>query len=82
MKVISPILFPRRSNAARAPELPWFAQLETPGTFRKLGGATTAGAFHALATPVRVYDSRPGTKPTVGSKTPLGPNSPRTVDPP
>jgi hypothetical protein len=29
----------------------------TPGTFRKIGGAATAGAFHALA-PGRVYDSR------------------------
>jgi hypothetical protein len=29
----------------------------TPGTFRKLGGASTAGSFHALA-PGRVYDSR------------------------
>jgi hypothetical protein len=29
----------------------------TPGTFRKLAGAATAGAFHAL-TATRVYDSR------------------------
>jgi hypothetical protein len=29
----------------------------TPGTFRKVSGATTAGAFHALS-PGRVYDSR------------------------
>jgi hypothetical protein len=29
----------------------------TPGTFRKITGATTAGAFHALS-PGRVYDSR------------------------
>ena len=29
----------------------------TPGTFRKITGATVAGAFHALA-PGRVYDSR------------------------
>jgi hypothetical protein len=29
----------------------------TPGTFRKLGGASAAGAFHALS-PGRVYDSR------------------------
>jgi len=29
----------------------------TPGTWRKVAGSTTAGAFHAL-TPVRVYDSR------------------------
>jgi hypothetical protein len=29
----------------------------TPGTFRKLAGPSTAGAFHPIA-PVRVYDSR------------------------
>lgn len=29
----------------------------TPGTWRKLGGSSTAGAFHAID-PVRVYDSR------------------------
>lgn len=29
----------------------------TPGTWRKLAGASTAGAFHAI-TPVRVFDSR------------------------
>jgi hypothetical protein len=29
----------------------------TPGTWRKLSGATTAGTFHAI-TPTRVYDSR------------------------
>jgi len=29
----------------------------TPGTWRKLGGSASAGAFHAI-TPTRVYDSR------------------------
>jgi hypothetical protein len=37
----------------------------TPGTWRKLAGAATAGAFHAIA-PVRVYDSRLGGVPSPG----------------
>jgi hypothetical protein len=37
----------------------------TPGTWRKLAGPSTAGAFHAI-TPIRVYDSR------VGAYTPSG----------
>ncbi|MCU0269506.1 MAG: hypothetical protein MUF83_12805 [Acidimicrobiales bacterium] len=52
----------------------------SPGTWRKLAGPTTAGAFHTLATPVRVYDSRPGTSPAVGSKTQLTPNVARPCD--
>ncbi|MCU1358905.1 MAG: hypothetical protein JWN99_194 [Ilumatobacteraceae bacterium] len=36
----------------------------TPGTWRKIAGTATAGAFHAL-TPGRVYDSR-ATAPTPG----------------
>ena len=31
----------------------------TPGTLRKVAGTATAGSFHLLASPVRVYDSRP-----------------------
>lgn len=38
----------------------------TPGTLRKLSGLTTAGQFHLLAAPVRVYDSRPGKAPVLG----------------
>lgn len=52
----------------------------TPGQWRKLAGPATAGALHILSTPVRVYDSRPGTAPSVGSKTPLASGTPRTVD--
>ncbi len=52
----------------------------TPGTWRKLGGPKTAGQFHVLDTPARVYDSRPFTTPDVGSKTPLAANVNRTVD--
>lgn len=45
----------------------------TPGTWRKLSGATTAGTFHAI-TPTRVYDSRraepaPGVLATGASRT-------------
>ncbi|MBA3281321.1 MAG: hypothetical protein H0U29_03745, partial [Acidimicrobiia bacterium] len=43
-------------------------------------GPTTAGALHVLPAPVRVYDSRTGTLPAVGSKTPLSPASPRVLD--
>jgi hypothetical protein len=48
--------------------------------YRKLAGAATAGAFHALATPKRVYDSRPGELPATGPKTPLAAATPRTID--
>lgn len=51
----------------------------TPGTWRKLAGPASAGAFHLLATPVRVYDSRPGTTPAVGSKTKLSGNTARLL---
>lgn len=43
----------------------------TPGTWRKLGGGSTAGTYHLLPAPVRIYDSRGGTSPSVGPKTPL-----------
>ncbi len=40
----------------------------TPGTWVRLAGANTAGAFTALSTPVRVYDNRPGSgKPGAGT---------------
>lgn len=52
----------------------------TPGTWRKIAGPSTSGAFHALAAPVRVYDSRPGTSPATGPKTPLAAATPRTLD--
>ncbi|MEZ5209412.1 MAG: hypothetical protein R2690_21115 [Acidimicrobiales bacterium] len=37
-------------------------------------------AFTALSTPARVYDSRAGTPPAVGTKAPLAPNTARTCD--
>lgn len=51
----------------------------TPGTWRKLTGPSAAGSFHLLANPVRIYDSRPGTTPAVGSKTKLTGNTARTL---
>ncbi|HMJ79070.1 MAG TPA: hypothetical protein VK507_24000 [Iamia sp.] len=51
-----------------------------PGTWRKVVGTGTAGAFHLLPTPKRVYDSRTGTTPSQGPKTPLAPLAARTID--
>jgi hypothetical protein len=56
---------PTRTNAHLAGELEtdsngalWFCVASgTPGTWRRLAGPTTAGAFHAIS-PTRVYDSR------------------------
>lgn len=51
------------------------------GQWRKLAGSGTAGALHVLPVPIRVYDSRPGQRPsTVGTKSPLAPNTARAVD--
>jgi hypothetical protein len=52
----------------------------TPGTWRRIGGASSSGAFTALATPVRVYDSRPGNLPNIGTKAPLEAGVARTCD--
>ncbi|HEX7135512.1 MAG TPA: hypothetical protein VF228_23250 [Iamia sp.] len=52
----------------------------TPGTWRKVTGMGTAGALHLLETPRRAYDSRPGTQPPQGPKTPLAAGNPRTID--
>jgi len=51
-----------------------------PGTWRKLAGLGTGGAFHPLPTPTRVYDSRPNTQPAIGSKTQLAANTARAID--
>lgn len=51
----------------------------TPGTWRQLAGHDTAGAFHALAKPVRIYDSRPGQAPHIGPQAPLAPGAKRTL---
>src|SRR3954466_4367252 len=52
----------------------------TPGGFRKGGGPETAGAFHGLPAPARMYDSRPGTTPSQGPKAKLVTNVPVTLD--
>lgn len=52
----------------------------TPGTWRRLGGPATAGAFVPLNAPVRAYDSRPPFPPATGPKTKLTPNVARAVD--
>lgn len=52
----------------------------TPGTWRKLAGPATAGSLHMLATPTRVYDSRPGNPPAIGLKTPLANGATRVID--
>jgi hypothetical protein len=46
-------------------DLWWCVVAGTPGTWRKLGGPSAAGAFHALS-PGRVYDSR-SAAPTPGT---------------
>lgn len=48
-------------------------------TWRKIVGPTTAGSLHLLTTPFRAYDSRPGTLPNLGSKTPLRGGTTRTL---
>ena len=56
----------------------------TPGTWRTLAGNGSAlpgaGSFYPTPGPIRVYDSRPGTTPAVGSKTPLAAGATRIVD--
>ena len=52
----------------------------TPGIWRRLGGASTAGALTLLSTPVRVYDSRPGNNPTTPPKTPITGGTTRVID--
>lgn len=43
----------------------------TPGVWRRVSGANTAGALTLLAAPVRVYDSRANFPPAVGTKAKL-----------
>lgn len=52
----------------------------SPATYRKLTGPAAAGAFHVLPAPARVYDSRAGSSPSQGPKTPLSGNTARTID--
>jgi hypothetical protein len=51
----------------------------SPGTWRHVAGTTTTGSLHLLASPKRVYSSRPEDEPvSVGPKTPL--SATRTID--
>ncbi len=52
----------------------------TPGLWRRVSGTNTAGALTLLASPVRIYDSRPGNAPATLPKTPLANGSVRTLD--
>ena len=52
----------------------------TPGTWKRIAGPSTAGAFVPLPAPVRVYDSRVGFLPATGPKAKLTPGTPRAVD--
>lgn len=57
----------------------WFCTATgQPGTWRSISGQGTAGAFFPWTTPIRVYDSRPGTVPATGPKTKL--NGTRVLD--
>ena len=63
----------------------WFCVADgTPGTWRSLAGNGStgpgAGSLYPLSSPIRVYDSRPGTTPAVGSKTRLAAGVSRTLD--
>jgi hypothetical protein len=61
----------------------WAATVDsdTDAGWRKLAGPNTAGQLHVLASPVRVYDSRPGEPPTaIGPKVPTEINVVRIVN--
>ena len=67
-------------RGSRNGELWYCTYYGTPGTWRKLAGRTTAGSLHVLATPARIYDSRPLTNPPQGPKAKLSGNAARTLD--
>jgi len=58
----------------------WFNIAEgIPGTWRRMSGPNTAGAFTVLPTPVRVYDSRPNNPPNNVTKGPIANATARTI---
>jgi hypothetical protein len=60
----------------------WAATADGPDSkWRKFAGPETAGALHLLASPKRVYDSRPGEPPAIDPKSPLTSNVVRSIDP-
>lgn len=52
----------------------------TPGTWRKVSGAATAGSFTILPSTIRIYDSRAGLNPVGVTKGQLGNFAERTID--
>ncbi len=58
----------------------WFSIADgSPGTWRRMSGPNTAGAFTVLPTPVRVYDSRPNNPPNNVTKGPVANAAARTI---
>jgi hypothetical protein len=55
-------------------------EANTDDTGWAASASSSGGVFTPLATPKRVYDSRPGELPATGPKTPLVPATPRTID--
>jgi hypothetical protein len=78
---------PNRADAHRQGELVhdqngdlWLCTAAgTPGTWTKLAGQKTSGAFHAIA-PKRIYDSRPDTSPFLPPKARINPGENRLID--
>lgn len=59
----------------------WFNTTDFPSPhWVKVAGPTTAGAFHILDTPVRIYDSRPGQAPLGVTKGTIANEAERVID--
>lgn len=59
----------------------WFCTASgTPGTWREVAGPASAGSFHLLSSPSRVYDSRPGKPPLGVPKGQLSNGEERSID--
>lgn len=60
----------------------WFSVPVTAGQLGwvKLAGRDTAGSFHPLPVPLRVYDSRTGSGPAASGEGPMGGGGQRTLD--
>ena len=69
-----------RNNADTSSALWFCTNGGTPGTWRKLAGPDTAGAFHVLPSTIRVYDSRPGDPPLTVQKGTVGGDETRAID--
>ena len=59
----------------------WYCAVAgSPGTWKKLAGPATAGAFHVLPSTIRVWDSRPGLPPLSVPKGPLANGATDVID--